>query len=127
MTVAATSASSGWLHCDCITRIALKHVVLLHCRHASICHVRMCRFGAVESVRLRSLPLKEGLKMPRKAAVASGNVDAERAPAHAYIVFEKRTSAVYALQLNMSEVSQLLMTMMAAGRVLHIAHNAHQT
>ena len=67
----------------------------------------------MESVRLRSLPLKEGLKMPRKAAVASGNVDAERAPAHAYIVFEKRTSAVYALQLNMSEASQLPMTMMA--------------
>ena len=67
----------------------------------------------MESVRLRSLPLKEGLKMPRKAAVASGNVDAECAPAHAYIVFEKRTSAVYALQLNMSEVSQLPMTMMA--------------
>ena len=56
--------------------------------------------------------------MPRKAAVASGNVDAARAPAHAYVVFEKRTSAVYALQLNMSEVSQLLMTMLAAERGL---------
>ncbi len=63
--------------------------------------------------------------MPRKAAVASGNVDAERAPAHAYIIFEKRTSAVYALQLNMSEVSHLLMTPMAAGRVLHTEYNAH--
>ena len=72
----------------------------------------------MESVRLRSLPLKEGLKMPRKAAVASGNVDAERAPAHAYIVFEKRTSAVYALQLNMSEVGQPLMNMMACSESL---------
>ena len=43
--------------------------------------------------------------MPRKAAIASGNVDAERAPAHAYIVFGSRTSSVYALQLNMSEAS----------------------
>ena len=56
-------------------------------------------------MRLRSLPLKEGLKMPRKAAIASGNVDAERAPAHAYIVFGSRASAVYALQLNMTEAS----------------------
>jgi len=56
-------------------------------------------------VRLRSIPLKEGLKMPRKAAIASGNVDAERAPAHAYIVFGNRNSAVYALQLNMTEAS----------------------
>ena len=43
--------------------------------------------------------------MPRKAAIASGNVDAERAPAHAYIVFGSRASAVYALQLNMTEAS----------------------
>ncbi len=56
-------------------------------------------------MRLRSLPLKEGLKMPRKAAIASGNVDAERAPAHAYIVFGSRASSVYALQLNMTEAS----------------------
>ena len=64
-----------------------------------------CRFGAVESVRLRSLPLKEGLKMPRKAAIASGNVDAEGPPAHAYVIFGSRASAVYALQLNMTEAS----------------------
>lgn len=78
----------------------------------------LCRFGAVESVRLRSLPLKEGLKMPRKAAIASGNVDAERAPAHAYIVFGNRASSVYALQLNMSEAGlqapQHLLTMTAS-------------
>ena len=43
--------------------------------------------------------------MPRKAAIASGNVDAERASAHAYIVFGSRASAVYALQLNMTEAS----------------------
>lgn len=105
----------------------LEHTLLLRCWHAPIYHVLICRFGAVESVRLRSLPLKEGLKMPRKAAVASGNVDAERAPAHAYIIFEKRTSAVYALQLNMSEVSQLFVPIMAVGRVLHAVLNARQT
>ena len=116
------SAEHAFGHAHCTF---LEHV-LLRCQRALMCHELRCRFGAVESVRLRSLPLKEGLKMPRKAAVASGNVDAERAPAHAYVVFEKRTSAVYALQLNMSEVSPLFMTLMAAGEILRNEFQAHR-
>ena len=79
-------------------------------------------------MRLRSLPLKEGLKMPRKAAIASGNIDVDRASAHAYIVFESRNSAVYALQLNMSEVSHILICVWAQSRLMvqlccvHIMH-----
>ncbi len=65
------------------------------------------RFGTIESVRLRSLPLKEGVKLPRKAAIAGGHIETDRASAHAYVVFSRRASAAYALQLNMSEVSML--------------------
>jgi RNA recognition motif-containing protein len=64
--------------------------------------------GAVESVRLRSLPLKRepGSKLPRRGAIASGAVDAEHS-GHAYVVFEGEEAVEAALKLNMSEVRTL--------------------
>lgn len=61
--------------------------------------------GAVESVRLRSLPLKlePGSKVPRRGAIASGSVDAEHS-GHAYVVFEQEGAVEAALKLNMAEV-----------------------
>jgi hypothetical protein len=62
------------------------------------------RYGTVESVRLRSLPLKDEGKLPRRAAVAAGAVDESRGSANAYVVFSSGASAVHALAHNMREV-----------------------
>lgn len=62
-----------------------------------------CRYGMVESVRLRSVPIKVDAKLPRKAAVASGAVDTARGSAHAYVVFSKESEAVAATAHNMQE------------------------
>ena len=61
------------------------------------------RYGTVESVRLRSLPLKDDGKLPRRAAVAAGALD-EAGSANAYVVFSSGASAVHALAHNMREV-----------------------
>jgi hypothetical protein len=58
----------------------------------------------VLSVRLRSVPIKLDTKMPRMAAVVTGQVDASRATAHAYVVFETREQAAAALAHNMQLV-----------------------
>lgn len=64
--------------------------------------------GAVESARLRSLPLKLGdpeskaAKMPRRGAIAAGNIDVEHS-AHAYVVFREEAAVEAALKLNMTE------------------------
>jgi len=62
------------------------------------------RYGAVESVRLRSVPVKLDVKMPRRAAILTGNVAADRGTAHAYVVFADAAAAAAALALNMTEV-----------------------
>lgn len=56
------------------------------------------------SVRLRSVPVKLDAAMPRRAAVLTGKVDAERATAHAYIVFSVPEEARAALAHNMQVV-----------------------
>ena len=71
--------------------------------------------GAVESVRLRSLPLKapeagpggKVSKMPRRGAIASGAIDADHS-AHAYVVFAEEAAVEAALALNMKEVGAVL-------------------
>ncbi|BDA45860.1 probable nucleolar protein 12 at C-terminar half [Coccomyxa sp. Obi] len=60
------------------------------------------QYGTVESVRLRSLPLKDDGKLPRRAAVAAGALD-EAGSANAYVVFSSGVSAVHALAHNMRE------------------------
>lgn len=65
-----------------------------------------CRYGSVESVRLRSVPVQpEAVALPRRAAVLTGKVDAERATAHAYVVFAEPQQAQAALAHNMQVVS----------------------
>ncbi|GLI63198.1 hypothetical protein VaNZ11_006097, partial [Volvox africanus] len=61
-------------------------------------------FGAVESARIRAVPVKMDAKMPRRAAILSGKIDVERGPCTAYIVFEQPESARAALGANMQEV-----------------------
>lgn len=62
------------------------------------------RYGKVESVRLRSVPVDLAKKMPRKAAVLSGAIAADRGTSHAYVVFSDVASATAALAHNMQEV-----------------------
>ena len=61
-------------------------------------------YGAVESVRLRSVPVKLDAKMPRRAAILTGNVASDRGTANAYVVFANAASAKAALAHNMAEV-----------------------
>ncbi|KAL6769968.1 hypothetical protein ACKKBG_A33070 [Auxenochlorella protothecoides x Auxenochlorella symbiontica] len=76
---------------------------------ARLTHLRLvipasrCSCGAVESVRLRSLAIKQDLKMPRKSALLAGELDKDRASGHAYVVFEDEASLPAALALNMME------------------------
>eukprot|EP00252_Welwitschia_mirabilis_P007913 TRINITY_DN1960_c0_g1_i2.p1 TRINITY_DN1960_c0_g1~~TRINITY_DN1960_c0_g1_i2.p1 ORF type:complete len:654 (+),score=159.34 TRINITY_DN1960_c0_g1_i2:90-1964(+) len=60
------------------------------------------RFGQVESVRLRSVPLVE-TKMPRKNAILTKNINEAIGSCHAYIVFNHERSANDALSHNMTE------------------------
>lgn len=63
------------------------------------------RYGSVESVRLRSVPVQpEAVALPRRAAVLGGRVDADRATAHAYVVFAQPEHAQAALAHNMQVV-----------------------
>ncbi|KAK9812953.1 hypothetical protein WJX72_006275 [[Myrmecia] bisecta] len=65
------------------------------------------QYGTVQSVRLRSVPVKPDLKMPRKAAILSGNLSETRGIANAYIVFESTEAADAALAQNMQELGGL--------------------
>eukprot|EP00249_Psilotum_nudum_P021406 c28098_g1_i1 orf=273-2582(+) len=60
------------------------------------------QFGAVESVRLRSVPLLE-TKLPRKGAIIKGQINEGMSSLHAYVVFQEEDSAKAALALNMKE------------------------
>ncbi|KAL2645197.1 hypothetical protein R1flu_012784 [Riccia fluitans] len=60
------------------------------------------QFGAVESARLRSVPLVD-VKMPRRAAVITGNVNENRTSLNGYVVFNEEASAKAALAHNMKE------------------------
>lgn len=61
------------------------------------------KYGKVESIRLRSVPLVKDTAIPRKAAVASGAVDLSRGSFHAYVVFQEESAARAALSHNMEE------------------------
>jgi hypothetical protein len=68
----------------------------------------------VESVRLRSVPVQpEAVSLPRRAAVLGGRVDADRATAHAYVVFAQPEHAQAALAHNMQVVRPI-------GKVVHV-------
>ncbi|KAG6542341.1 hypothetical protein Mapa_016267 [Marchantia paleacea] len=60
------------------------------------------QYGAVESARLRSVPIVD-VKMPRRAAVITGNLNENRTSLNGYIVFKEEASAQAALAHNMKE------------------------
>ncbi|KAM0934130.1 putative RNA recognition motif domain, nucleotide-binding alpha-beta plait domain superfamily [Dioscorea sansibarensis] len=61
------------------------------------------RFGEIESVRIRSVPLVDS-KIPRKGAIIKGKINESVDSVHAYIVFKQEQSANAALSHNMAEV-----------------------
>lgn len=60
-------------------------------------------FGEVESVRIRSVPLKDS-KIPRKAAVIKKQINDTADSVHAYVVFKTEESALASLVHNMALV-----------------------
>lgn len=72
------------------------------------------RYGTIDSVRMRSIPVKLDAAMPRRAAVLTGKVDAQRATAHAYVVFSQPHEATAALAHNMHLLEGLHMCVNAA-------------
>ena len=80
-------------------------VVLHAVQHHCLLHMLLfCRYGDIESIRMRSVPVKLDAKMSRRAAITTGNISKERGTAHAYIVFQQEDSAVAALASNMHVV-----------------------
>ncbi|CAD7701937.1 unnamed protein product, partial [Ostreobium quekettii] len=59
------------------------------------------RYGAIESVRIRSIPVREGTKMPKRAAAHKGEVN-KGGTCNAYVVFAKKKSAKQAQGMNMT-------------------------
>lgn len=78
--------------------------ILPFCRVRPLTRGWSCRYGKVDSVRLRSVPVDLAKKMPRKAAVLSGAIAADRGTSHAYVVFSDVAAATAALAHNMQEV-----------------------
>ncbi|XP_010933453.1 nucleolar protein 12 [Elaeis guineensis] len=61
------------------------------------------RFGEIESVRIRSVPIVDS-KAPRKAAIFKGKINDAGDSVHAYIVFKDEPSANAAVSHNMAEI-----------------------
>ncbi|KAL0372954.1 UNVERIFIED_CONTAM: RNA-binding protein 34 [Sesamum calycinum] len=61
------------------------------------------KFGEVESVRIRSVPIIDG-KMPRKGAVIKKRINENGDSVHAYVVFKTEESAQASLAHNMALV-----------------------
>eukprot|EP00898_Chlorokybus_atmophyticus_P003210 jgi/Chlat1/3890/Chrsp26S04171 len=61
------------------------------------------QFGTVQSIRLRSVPVAEDSKLPRRAACITGVLSQKRTNVNAYLVFELTDEAKAALALNMHE------------------------
>lgn len=66
--------------------------------------LRSCRYGTVENVRLRNLPIDIASKMPKQLQIKAGKVDASRGSATAFVRFAAREEASAALAANMSVV-----------------------
>ncbi|XP_011070301.1 RNA-binding protein 34 [Sesamum indicum] len=63
------------------------------------------KFGEVESVRIRSVPIIDG-KMPRKGAVIKKRINENGDSVHAYVVFKTEESAQASLTHNMALVGR---------------------
>lgn len=62
------------------------------------------KFGEVESVRIRSVPLNDS-KIPRKGAIMKKQINETADSVHAYVVFKTEESAQASLAHNMAVVS----------------------
>ena len=69
----------------------------------SLAEAWCCRYGAVDKVYLRSLAVDPGAKMPRRAAIITGQVQSGAA-GNAYILFKDTAAAEAALAHNMQLV-----------------------
>eukprot|EP01080_Neovahlkampfia_damariscottae_P000787 gene787-9037_t len=58
------------------------------------------QFGKVQSVRLRSIPIAQDLKLPRKAAVIKEKFAETKKSVNAYVVFKEAESCKQALEVN---------------------------
>ena len=65
-----------------------------------------CRYGPLESVRLRSVAIRLDKRLPRRAAIILGSVRSaeEHGCAHAYVVFQEPSAVDAALEQNMQLV-----------------------
>jgi hypothetical protein len=61
-----------------------------------------CRFGIIENVRLRNVPVDVNSKMPKALQIKAGKIDSARCTATAYIRFSCAEEAKAALALNMA-------------------------
>lgn len=61
-----------------------------------------CRYGTIESIRLRSLPIDNDSRMPRTLQIKAGKVNTDGGSANAYICFKFREEATAACAENMS-------------------------
>lgn len=62
------------------------------------------KFGAVESVRVRSIPIGDP-KLPRKAALIKKSFHEDRDSMNAYVVFEEEAGAKAALEFDGQEIN----------------------
>jgi len=60
------------------------------------------RYGKIDSIRFRSMSVKEDVKVPKRAAAASGALDTEKGSFHAYIVFKDAVAVSKSLVENMN-------------------------
>ena len=74
-------------------------IILLKCLTTFLLH---SRYGKIDSIRFRSMPVKEDVKVPKRVAAASGAIDSEKGSFHAYIVFKDAASVSKSLVENMN-------------------------
>ena len=63
-----------------------------------------CRYGTVQSVRLRSLALDRDAKGSRRVRAMLGKLDASNEVSNAYVVFDTEKGAEKAMSANMTLV-----------------------
>ena len=63
-----------------------------------------CRFGTVENVRLRNLPIDVDSKMPKTLQIKAGKVQGDRSSASAFVRFATVDEALAALARNMTVI-----------------------
>lgn len=63
-----------------------------------------CRFGSIESVRIRSLAATADVKMSKALQVKAGKTDSSKGSVNAYVLFSAAEHADAAHALNMTKI-----------------------